>query len=227
MMLPSRPIHIFYHVCMINDWRSIVKEQLKHVSAQGLGENCKSLIIGSLGTWDDNMELITIVSSILREVPLKVVHEEKVQLCEFHTLKIMKQVCDESNPFYGFYFHTKGVSYPGHTGGKYWRDYMSYYNITRWKDCVQRLDDGNELCGVKLLTARIGPAHKLHYSGNFHWFRSEYIATLPPVESLDMTNRYNAEMWHGMNSPVAATMCQEFVDYNSGLHRTFIPSAHT
>jgi hypothetical protein len=55
----------------------------------------------------------------------------------------------------------------------------------------------------------------MHYSGNFFWFNSEYVSTLPPIDSLDKSNRYNAETWICLENPIAATACQLFVDYNT------------
>ena len=62
----------------------------------------------------------------------------------------------------------------------------------------------------------IGGEWPLHYSGNFFWFYSGYVKTLPEIVTLDIKDRNNAEFWicSGKN-PEAATLCQKFVDYNT------------
>jgi hypothetical protein len=75
---------------------------------------------------------------------------------------------------------------------------MLYFNVTQWKICIEKLQT-NSTCGVDL---REMPT--LHYSGNFWWAKSQYIATLPepvlfnnlekypnPLQSL----RHNQEFW--------------------------------
>ena len=200
----------FYHICMINDYRSIVREQWDLIKSSGLLDAVDKIHIGCLGPKSDFNALVDLIYCD----KIAFYHNISTSLFEFFTLNILHYQSG-INDFNGFYIHTKAVTWPKHEGGKYWRDYMNYYNITKWKDCLDNLEKGYETCGVKLQSLRDGPAHKMHYSGNFFWFKSQYIRTLVPINQLNVTNRLDAEMWIASACPIAATLCQMFVDYNT------------
>lgn len=191
----------------------IVKEQMNLILKSGLYSRVTKIYIGCLGDKKSYNRLKSFISPFPKyEIYSYDLDEKKY---EFHTLKIVHEMACSNNKFYGFYIHTKGVNYPGNIGGKYWLDYMNYYNLTQWKEAVRHLDLGYYTYGVKLLPATYPPAFNMHYSGNFWWFNSEYVSTLPPIESLDKSNRYNAETWICLENPLAATGCQLFVDYDT------------
>jgi hypothetical protein len=200
----------FIHVCMINDFMGILKEQIKLMVDSGLynAMNCANICcLGGEPELDEVREYIKQYGK-LQLGPWS----KSLKSYEFHTLSFMQEVIlRSSSDFYGFYIHSKGVSWPGHPGGKYWRDYMNYYNITKWKDAVANLDLGYETCGVKLLNKE----WPMHYSGNFFWYKASYAASLVGVNRMNLKDRFNAEMWICSGRPIAATLCQDFVDYNT------------
>ena len=196
----------YYHILMINNWQEIVEEQLSLLKSSGLYDELTEIKVVCLG--EGRFALL----NILEDYPkAKIVYYSlDADEYEFPTLDILHKDALDKEEFIGLYFHTKGVSYPNHSGGIYWRHYMNYYNIVRWLDCVYGLDN-HDLCGAKLITKGWG----VHFSGNFFWFNSSYIATLPDVDTLDKTNRFNAEFWHGKSKPECYNMSDEFVDYNT------------
>jgi hypothetical protein len=202
----------FWHIMLKNNCIDIIKCQLKCIVDSGLYDRLEVIYVGCVGDKRllDELKLVLIK---YKKINIYSFNSE-VKLYEFHTLKILHDISKKSE-FYGFYIHTKGVNYPGNEGGKYWLDYMNYYNLTCWKDSVTNLDIGYETCGVKLLSARKDPAYQMHYSGNFFWFKSNYAKYLINIDELDWNNRGEAEMWICSNNPIAATVCQEFIDYNS------------
>jgi hypothetical protein len=200
----------FYHVCMINDYRAIVQEQWNQIKDSGLLDAVDKIHVGCLGPKSDFNKVVDLIYCD----KVAFYHDISTGLYEFFTLKILEYQSSISD-FNGFYIHTKAVTWPNHEGGKYWRDYMNYYNIIKWRDCLDHLQRGYETCGVKLQSVRDAPAFKMHYSGNFFWFKSQYARTLTPISQLNLTNRLDAEMWIGSGCPIAATFCQMFVDYNS------------
>jgi hypothetical protein len=209
-----RKIIGFWHICMINDYIDVVKEQIVLMRDNSLYNACNKIFVSTLGSNESLDDLKKLLQNF-----------KKIEFCyyncnidqfEFPTLKkIFDESKDHSDPFYGFYIHSKGVSYPGNEGGKFWRDFMNYYIIENWNKNLDNLLLGYELSGVKLISERMPPAGKMHYSGNFFWFDSEYVKTLQDVNELDKSNRYNAEMWIASNYPIAATLSQQFVDYNT------------
>jgi hypothetical protein len=204
------PVNGFYHILAINDYMNIVNEQFNIIIESGLYHKCKTIYIGCIGEKKEYLNLLNYFADY-HKVKIESYSDNNSEF-EFLTLKILKKVSDKDN-FYGFYIHTKGVSYQKNIGGKYWRDYMNYYNLACWRDAIGHLKLGYDTYGVKLLSARMEPAKKLHYSGNFYWFRSDYAKTLKPVESFDLKNRFDAEVYICSNHPIAATACQDFVDY--------------
>lgn len=198
----------------------IVGDQLRILKSSGLYEASENIFAGCLGSRTELNEL----RKILLGYPKIIItyHSENHKEYEFATLKLMQQKAhEETESFYGFYFHVKGVSWPvkrnprAFIGGTYWRNYMEHFNIRKWKDCVSKLDEGFDTCGVKLLAPKESPANAQHYSGNFFWAKSEYIRTLKPIESLNHNDRFQAEFWQCSGSPNAATLCQDFVDYHA------------
>lgn len=203
----------FYHVCMINKYMDIVKCQIQNIISSGLYDRVDKIYVGCLG---EKQEYKVLKNYLFGFDKIEIYsYGLDIEKYEFHTLKIVREFSINESKFYGFYIHTKGCSYPGNAGGKYWLDYMNYYNITLWGKAIENLDIGYYTYGVKLLPNSYPPSFKMHYSGNFYWFNSEYISTLPPIESLNQNDRFEAETWIGLESPIAATACQAFVDYNT------------
>lgn len=207
----------FYHIYMINHWMEIVQEQVELIRSSGLYDSADRIFIGCIGSYENKVQLERYLQPYYKFCVAS--YSENSTEYEFITLRML-QLQTGAEPFLGFYLHTKGVSYPkinelAFIGGNYWRQYMNYHVIKCWRKCVDLLNAGNDLCGVKLLTERDGPAKQLHYSGNFFWCQSEHVKKLPHLNSQNMSNRYDAEFWIGKNHPIAATLCQEFVDYNT------------
>jgi hypothetical protein len=204
------PIIGFWHICMLNHWKEIIKEQYQLISQSGLIDVCDKIYIGALGSEEELRKL----KEFIRNKPKLMIDNFalNVREYEFPTLNVLRKR-SIAQKFYGFYIHTKGISWPGHEGGTYWRDYMNYYTITRWRDARNKLINGYDLCGVKLRLNTDPPARKLHYSGNFFWFKSDYTKNLPIARLVH--DRFDAEMWVGQLNPKAATLCQMFVDYNT------------
>jgi hypothetical protein len=204
----------FIHICMINDWQKILSEQIFIMRESGLYDYMRVANVCALGSME---ELEKLQNYIIANPMLRIgLHSENLKEYEFATLRYMKEVMDRgSDDLYGFYIHSKGVSWPegtrGYEGGKYWRDYMNHYILRKWFDDVYHLDKGYDLCGVKL----INRGWPLHYSGNFFWFKSGYVKRLISVDRMNLKDRFNAEMWICSGQPIAATLCQDFVDYDT------------
>jgi len=108
-------------------------------------------------------------------------------------LRILRQDAVEM-PFKALYLHSKGIR--DHTQFnpcvKDWVDYLIYFNVERWKQNVIALDY-YQTCGVNWQNEPCP-----HYSGNFWWARSDYLAGLPANIGPDYLS---PEMWLGTNNP--------------------------
>lgn len=205
----------FWHIALINNYFDVISEQLKIIIDSGLYSECSNIFVGCVG------ENISETSNLFSHYPkIKILsHKRNLKEFEFATLSLLHEKSKTEPPFYGFYFHTKGVSYPDNEGGKHWRDYMNYFNLKKWVENVKKLDEGFQTCGVKFIKDGFPP----HYSGNFFWFNSEYTRTLAPITKLNKKDRYAAEMWLCSNYPKVACLCDKFVDYKT--KGEFVPPA--
>lgn len=122
-------------------------------------------------------------------------NESGLETFEISTQEIIHKFSKETPKYNVLYLHTKGVGKEINECIEDWVNYMAYFLIEKWRTCVQELES-NDTIGVDLR-----PQPVLHYSGNFWWARSEYLATLPsPTEYKTHPNplnseRHNQEFW--------------------------------
>jgi hypothetical protein len=111
---------------------------------------------------------------------------------------------------YVLFFHTKGIShYDPPTDD--WRRYMEYFTIQNWQDCIQKLREGYDCCGV-MWNSKTVWGHFPHFSGAFYWAKTDYINTLNH-SYLDMEWKYYREFWIGSNPD-----CKAFEFHNSRMN---------
>jgi hypothetical protein len=129
---------------------------------------------------------------------------------ETRTLKWVSDYSLNNPGDYILYFHTKNVANQS-PATEDWRRYMEYFVVENWKDCIAKLEEGYDCCGVMWNTdTPIGMYP--HFSGNFWWAKTDYINTLNH-HYLEMEWRYYREFWIGSNPNVKA-----FEFHNSGLN---------
>lgn len=203
----------FWHICMVNNYRSIITEQMQMLVDSELYRESEEISVGLVGS----IEELPFVASLIKpydKIKVKY-HSFDMDDYEFKTLNIFYRQSIEEEEFYGYYIHTKGCSFPNHKGGEHWRDYMNHYIITQWDQNVKNLVKGYDLSGVKLLNKQCPPVYIIHYSGNFFWFNSTYIKRLPNIFEYKISDRFQAEFWVGGANPKAASLCQRMIDYSN------------
>jgi hypothetical protein len=109
-------------------------------------------------------------------------------LFERPTLQLMHSFSKKNTGVKMLYLHTKGISYdsntPAYNNIQAWIAYMLHFLLD--KSCLPLLDEYDTL-GCNYYE---GPYK--HYSGNFWWIRSDYLASL----NLDrLVSRTDAEWW--------------------------------
>jgi hypothetical protein len=95
----------------------------------------------------------------------------------------------------------------------WWRDYMVYFLITKWKEWYRALslpDWGYDICGVRICPARKSPSHIIHASGNYWAANSEYLQKIQKVEDAEKIDHFQAEMMAFTGQPLIYSMCQGF-----------------
>lgn len=167
-------IDVFYHMFCLNDYLERFKKTFNKIKDSGLYNNLNHLYINVVSSNDNDFEY---VKSLLQDQKIKLVRIANNVQGEIDTLKFMHNTCmkNELNK-HVLYLHSKGVSRTGNANVQAWIDYMEYFVITKWKDCLDRLED-HDTCGVNL---QFVPG--AHYSGNFWWANTDYLKKLKPLE---------------------------------------------
>jgi hypothetical protein len=194
---------IFYHIFLEENWREIVKEQLEVLVNSGLLK-FSSLFVSAVynGSYDVN-NMKTELDNLLGVCEhYELISIERNGCCGESTT--LKKVYETSKNLeegkYILYFHAKGITQhntPRELPVKKWREMMEYYLITKWEDCVNKLEEGYDCCGINYQNhaGRVKNETKLIkiFNGNFFWAKSEYIKKLD--DSILFEHRYSAENW--------------------------------
>ena len=197
------PIHIFIHVCMIENWKDIFNDQINTIKKSGLYDICEKIHIGLLGDINNYNDII------FNDNKFNILYiDTRIDLYEINTINFIKYFCSKINhEIYILYIHTKGVRKAGNEDVTIsWRKMMEYFLIEKFEHCINNLDvcdtignnivnlhccDINEVC--------VNKNHSYHYSGNFWWSKKSYIDKLVFL-NLDLSissinSRYIAENW--------------------------------
>lgn len=199
-------VYGFMHIATHGPWKEVVREQLELIRSSGLHERMTRLFIGIVGPESGPFEA--------PDPKIEIIHRsESLDRYEFPTLEYLHAFC-KSHEGLVFYVHTKGV-FRCNEGTTDWRRYMEYFIIERHADCIRALQS-RPVCGVNWQEVPWP-----HFSGNFWWARSEYLAALPPIEAQsvevedwDVTTRHKCERWIASGEPVRpASLHQTHLDH--------------
>ena len=221
---------LYYHVHLTDDpkiWSSIVIEQLKYLEDTHLMGNLSQINVRCI-TQDDyrNQMFMELVGTYKKKFDVEFVanhfpndetmltnRDAPTAFSEDVTLtKIWEDAQTSDNNI--LYIHTKGTtSFSNHLGPGgmkrhkeyyYWRQFMNWGVMERWRDCVHALNHGYDTAGANYLSEPLP-----HYSGNFWWTKSEHVRKLPrPIQKIwwqelkekkpetsAMAQRMGDEMW--------------------------------
>jgi hypothetical protein len=102
----------------------------------------------------------------------RVQYNKRLTKDEGETVESMYKFSKENRDYKVLFFHAKGASRQFVPQLHAWRMFLEYYVIDKWRECIDKLEEYDSV-GVKL---RMKPYP--HYSGNFWWANSNYLATL-------------------------------------------------
>lgn len=197
---------IAYHAYMFGDhYIDMMTEQFRLLIHSGLYNACNKLYIG-IAT-DPNMQPKHGVEWAKRFYNFttsgNTKSENKVEIVIYQnnnelrpTLWWIRDYARDHPGEYIMFFHTKGITHNDQPNTD-WRRYMEYFVIEQWQDCVQKLDEGFDCCGVLWNCDAAGKFHP-HFSGAFYWAKTDFINTLD-YNYLTSSNRYDGEFWIGTN----------------------------
>ena len=207
-------IKIFIHIIDIEDSLLIFNHQFSLLLQTGLLYSADKIYLcvnGDISKFDKVQELANQYNNV------ELVHTcNSIEYYEYPTLKFLKDIVDNDVDCYVLYFHVKGASKNYSKTIQYWRFLLEYYNIVKYKTCIELLDKGYDTAGILYSEGMI--SQWPHYSGNFWWATSNHIKKLPNLPHKNQTVigevstiskmvyvedyfRYDHEAWIGCIQP--------------------------
>ena len=199
------PIHIFIHICAIENWESILDELINIIKKSGLYKKIDKIHLGILGNIEKEIinSKIDVYENENEKNLFNILYiNHNIHSYEIPTINEIKLFCqDKTSEIYILYLHTKGVRRAGNDDvTKSWINMMSYFLIENYEYCIKNLikydtignNIVNDFC-TNDKSSFVNNDHTLHYSGNFWWSKKSYINNLPFLNNDD--NRYKAENW--------------------------------
>lgn len=210
---PEKDLHIFFHICCINNYIEITNEMLNSIISSGLYEDCKKIHYSVLGKMDD--ELKERISGLEK---MELIHlSNDIKEVEYPTI-INLYKFSQNNDAYILYIHTKGVSLPKDELRQCWRKRLVEKVITEYKTCISFLNEGCDVSGSGWKQRTSNKVNYFqgeyeHFSGNFWWATSAYIKKLPDIYTIrDTYSKFKAndferyrlqcEFWIGMEKRI-------------------------
>ena len=220
-----RPIAIFYHCLffrpnngeMLEHAIAIISEQMALMKLSGLEDAASEIYCGiNGGTESDSM-----ARAILPDKA--VLSFNGLQCCnENRTIQLIEDWLPGHPGYDVLYFHSKGATRgAGDVVGGKWRQCMMSNLVWNWERCVKDLARGFDSVGCHWLSGHNNPVGNSIWAGNFWWAKSEFLATLPRIETRDriarisgidsIDSRFEAEVWIGNGTSLPTVM-----DYHPG-----------
>ena len=176
---------IFLHIAKMGEYQEVFDEIINKIIESKLNQNVEKIFLSVVGNGFDL--ILPKINNII------IYQSDNIKLGELHTLNKLIDFCKFNENYNVLYLHSKGVS-KGNECINDWREYMIYFNIEKWEECIKILKE-YDACGVDL---RSKPA--LHYSGNFWWATSNHINTLSKISDVHipippLNDGHKVEFW--------------------------------
>lgn len=204
-------IKIFYHLVDWPGYEEIANDQLQKIESSGLLSNAELYMNINY----KNEECYgSIKEKYKNYTNIKWSFRSDIQNQEHTTWVLMQQTAiNSTKDFYALYINQKGITHINdpvkHIPTLHWRLLMDYWNIEKWKDCIDKLHEGYDAVGC-LLKDTV----PRHFSGSYAWTTSDFlkksqILKLPSevnfqaqVPGLNTGHPYrcDVEFYHGHNN---------------------------
>ena len=172
-----------WHIARIGEhWYNIARQQLDKLCTSGLMDATDHIIVNLAGFQGYSVpdflygqkKIVIASSSIIEEDIRPLLRNLQEQAKQNPTAKM-------------FHIHGKGATtgtFSPPNAVDYWREYMTYFTIDRWQDCVAALES-SDVCGVEWRpnkeTFDIDRPGG-HFTGTFFWLTAKYLSTCPPID---------------------------------------------
>jgi hypothetical protein len=218
-------IYGYYHICAINNYYDIVKDQLQSIYHSGLINHTEKLFISILikdpDTNDGSIpnklfelfnQYLTYEYNEKTEIKYIIRMIGKNDIYELETINMILEDAKNNNSnenYLIYYLHSKGVSNKNIADPRLmvairdWRLLMEEVIIWNWEACEKILSSNNDydVCGINYISRLANDQDFVrdHFHGNFWWATSNYVSSLKPL-SLN-SNYVVAEMWLSGGNP--------------------------
>lgn len=162
-------IAVFYHVAHLGPWEAVDREILDAVADSGLLARANVFVRNDC---------------------------RDTNLFEFPTIELLRAFAQSHDDYAICYLHTKGVTRPIPSVDD-WRKMMLYWVVTRWEECLGKLQQGYDAVGPCVIDTPIR-----HFQGNFWWATSGHVRHLPRPRDIsyrptydNQTERHKCEFW--------------------------------
>lgn len=166
----------FIHSCNFGNI-DILENLILKIEKSGLVNNLDYIIINNLGIPIDKK--FNNKTNIIN-------YSKNTNLFEIPTIKLISEFSKKYQNVDLLYLHTKGVSYKQNQNVDDWTNYMSYFMIYKYLDCMDKLKEYNTV-GCNYLESP-----KPHFSGNFWWSNTKYIKN---IDTNNLNQKHDAEWW--------------------------------
>ena len=184
---------IFFHVYLKSGYTHILLNKFKKFKASGLYEKTNKIYLPLFGDdFDSHSEFLNELKDVYPKIEYSLITNQEFKN-EPDTLNFMlKKAKEYSTNTPMLYLHTKGLSYTHpimKRNVEAWVRYLDLFVINKWEECVKALEENDAAGGLYVYQ------DPKHFSGNFWWTNSDYLKTLPRLNSHNI-NQYNrGEFW--------------------------------
>ncbi len=184
---------IFFHVYLKSGYTHILLNKFKKFKASGLYEKTNKIYLPLFGDdFDSHSEFLNELKDVYPKIEYSLITNQEFKN-EPDTLNFMlKKAKEYSTNTPMLYLHTKGLSYTHpimKRNVEAWVRYLDLFVINKWEECVKALEENDAAGGLYVYQ------DPKHFSGNFWWANSDYLKTLPRLNSHNI-NQYNrGEFW--------------------------------
>ena len=205
---------IFFHVYIKNDFSRILLSKFKKFKSSGLYDRANKIYLVLFGDIELHQEFLNELKDTYTKIEYSVIANKEFN-SEPDTLNLMVKKAEQyetNTPM--LYLHTKGTSHSHPVIKKNidaWVRYLDLYVINKWEECVKALEENDAAGGFYIEDPK-------HFQGNFWWANSDYIKTLPRLNTYNITNLNRGEFWilsgakkaYAISGPTPVDMYQNY-----------------
>jgi hypothetical protein len=187
-------IAVVFYCWAISDWNKRTVSAFNRLKTSGLYDVADELYFVVSDTEDKRDE----IEDLVRKFPKFTLEYESENLgSEYRGIKRVEEIGRREKEYKILYFHAKGVHNKYKNvfersethqlkidGINCWSEMLTYFVVDRWKECVEKLNDGFDTAGAA--------CHNRWWWGNFWWASSRHIKKLKNFEG---GSRWSCEAW--------------------------------